>query len=140
MNKKSSTTLALSSAVLALMLLTAACSNDNNTNHSNNASATPSASPTVTASADTGEQSSEETPAAPETHEAVGEYVGLIDSHSIEVRLEDSTVSFQISPEIAEKVDPWDTGTPVKFDYSEDTIDVNGEKVSQYTIHSIDKQ
>lgn len=139
MNKKSSTTLALSSAVLALTLITAACSNDNG-NNSNNANATPSATPTVTASADTGGQSSEEAPAKPETHEAVGEYVGLIDSHSIEVRMEDGTVSFQISPEIAEKVDPWESGTPVKFDYSEDTIDVNGEKVSQYTIHSIDKQ
>lgn len=138
MNKKSSTTLALSSAVLALMLITAACSNDNG--NSNNANATPSASPTVTASAETGGESSAEASANPETHEAVGEYVGLIDSHSIEVKMEDGTVAFQISPEIAEKVDSWESDIPVKFSYSENTIDVNGEKVSQYTIHSIDKQ
>jgi len=54
--------------------------------------------------------------------------------------MEDGTVAFQISPEIAEKVDSWESDIPVKFSYSEDKIDVNGEQVSQYTIHSIDKQ
>ncbi len=138
MNKKRSTTLALSSAVLALTLLATACSNDNG--NSNNANTSPSATPTVTASAETGGESSAEASANPETHEAVGEYVGLIDSHSIEVKMEDGTVAFQISPEIADKVDSWESDIPVKFTYSEDTIDVNGEKVSQYTIHTIDKQ
>ena len=121
------------------MLITAACSNnDGNANPSHNA--TPSPSPTVSASAETGEESSEEPSEAPEVHPAEGEYVGLIDSHSIEVKLEDSTVPFQIGPEIAEKVDQWESGTLVKFTYSENKIDVNGETVTQYTIHSIDKQ
>ncbi|WP_027087704.1 hypothetical protein [Cohnella panacarvi] len=141
MNKKRSTTLALSSAVLALMLITAACSNnDGNANPSNNANVTPSPSPTVTASSETGGESSAEPSTAPETHPGEGEYVGLIDSHSIEVKLEDSTVAFQIGPEIAEKVDQWESGTLVTFTYSENKIDVNGETVTQYTIHSIDKQ
>ncbi|MFD0671457.1 hypothetical protein [Cohnella sp. GCM10027633] len=142
MKKKNSSTLALSAALLALMLMTAACSdNDNGSN------GTPSATPSVSASASPDAEASPSAPASSdasanpsEAQEAVGEYVGLIDSHSIEIKLEDSTVAFQVSPEIADKLDPWESDTPVKFTYTENTVDVNGEKVTQYTIESIDKQ
>lgn len=146
MKKKNGSTLALSAALLALTLMTAACS-DNGNNSNASPSGTQSASPTTSASASpsgSAEASPEasEATANPESeaNEAVGEYVGLIDSHSIEIKMEDGTVAFQVSPEIAEKLDPWESDTPVKFLYTQNEVDVNGEKVTQYTIVSIDKQ
>ncbi|MFC5531632.1 hypothetical protein [Cohnella yongneupensis] len=144
MNKKNSTTIALSAAVLALMLVATACSNNDG-----NAKPTPSATPSVTASAAPDESAASPEPSveasaepseAPEVKSVTGEYVGLIDGHSIEIKTADGSTAFQISPEISDKVDPWAEGTSVKFEYTEDTLDVNGEQVTQYTIQSIDKQ
>lgn len=150
MKKKSSTTLALSAALLALMLTASACS-DNNNNGNAGASGTPavtaSASPNGVASP-SGDPASGEPSGDPSSEpsgdagaqETSGEYVGLGDGHSIEIKTADGPTVFQVSPEISDKVDPWEEGTKVKFTYTEETLDVNGEKVKQYTIQSIDKQ
>jgi len=138
MNKKRGTTLALSSAVLALMLIASACSNNND-----NVEATTSAAPTVTASSTPapGESASPDAPSEDaQTDFVTGEYVGLIDGHSIEIKTADGSTVFQISPEIADQVDPWAEGTKVKLKFTEQTIDVNGEKVTQNIIQSIEKQ
>lgn len=151
MKKKSSTTLALSAALLALMLTASACSDNNN-----NGNAGSSGTPAVTASATpdggnanpSGDPATEEPSGDPSAEpsgdagaqEMSGEYVGLGDGHSIEIKTADGPTVFQVSPEISDKVDPWEEGTKVKFTYTEETLDVNGEKVKQYTIQSIDKQ
>lgn len=139
--RKNSSTLALSAALLALMLMTAAC-NDNGTLSKATPSATPTTSASASPSGEVAPEDSNEASADPEseTQEAAGEYVGLIDSHSIEVKMEDGPVAFQVSPELAEQLDPWESNIPVKFRYTEQKIDVNGEQVVQYTIVSIDKQ
>jgi uncharacterized protein with LGFP repeats len=150
--KKSSTTAALSAAVLALMLLTTACStnNNNNTNASNSSATSPA--PTVSASAtpdpeepapsQTAEEpTASEEPAPSEDDSFVtGDYVGLVDGHSIEIDTEEGPKVFQVSPEIEDKVGPWEEGTPVKFHYKEQTVDVDGQKVKQYTIEFIERQ
>lgn len=138
MKKRNSTTLALSSAVLALMLIAAACSNDKG-------NVEPATSATTTAEANSTPAPSETASDAEPSEDAqndyvTGEYVGLIDGHSIEIKTAGGTNAFQISPEIAEQVDPWAEGTKVKFIFMQQTIDVNGEKVTQNMIQSIEKQ
>jgi hypothetical protein len=137
MKKMNSTTLALSAALLALMLTATACNNDNNAEPS--PSVMPSPTVTASASPDAVEASPSAEPANAE-QEGTGEYVGLADGHSIEIKTADGSNAFQISPEIEAKLDQWAEGTPVKYQFTEETIDVNGEKVTQYTIISIDKQ
>jgi len=137
MKKTNRTAMAMSVAVLTLALIGTACSNNNNANSS------PSASPSVTASPSASGATATESAnpsASSETYTATGEYVGLQDSHSIEITTDKGPAGFQVSPEIAEKVDTWEDGTPVKFEYTAETLDVNGEKIVQNTIISIDKQ
>ncbi len=136
MKKKSSTTLALSAALLALMLTASACS-DNNGNAGTTASGTPAV--TASASPDASQSADPANPNA-EANEMTGEYVGLVDGHSIEIKTESGPTVFQVGPEISDKVDPWEEGTKVKFKFTEETLDVNGDKVKQYTIQSIDKE
>lgn len=133
-NKK--TTLALSVAVLALALT--ACSG-NNSESSPSASASPAASASPTASAPA-ETPSASPSASAEALIAEGEFQGIVDSHSIEIKTGDGTTVFQVSPETVEKVTPWEPGTKVKFAYTEESLDVDGQQVKQMTITTIDKQ
>ncbi|REK63220.1 MAG: hypothetical protein C6P35_14745 [Cohnella sp.] len=72
--------------------------------------------------------------------ESTGEYIGLMDSHSIEIKTENGPTPFQIDAATAEKLSDWEQGTPVKFQYKEEKLDANGEQVKQNVIVSIDKQ
>ncbi|MFC5469247.1 hypothetical protein ACFPPD_10995 [Cohnella suwonensis] len=137
MKKNNKTAIALSSAVLALLLMGTACSNEKNSNASLSPSPSVSAVPTVPSSPDSSEALATESAspsASPETVESTGEYSGLQDGHTIEIVTDQGPTAFQVSPEIADKVDPWESGTKVKFQYK---TDENGEQLS---IVSIDKQ
>ncbi|TVX98227.1 hypothetical protein [Cohnella terricola] len=138
MKKHKKTALAMSAALLTLALMGTACSsNNNNANTSPSASPSSSASPSASITPD----SANETPdASPELISATGKYVGLQDSHAIEIETEQGSEGFQVSAEIADKVDSWEENTPVKFEYKVETIDANGSQIEQKTIITIDKE
>ena len=139
--KTNKTAIAMSIAVLTLALIGTACSNNaNNANSSPSASSSVSASPSPSPSASEVIAETESPDASPETLSGTGEYVGLQDSHSVEITTEEGPTPFQVTPEIAEKVDPWEKGTPVKFQYTSETLDANGENVEQNIIISIEKR
>lgn len=135
MKKHNKTAMAMSAAVLTLVLMGTACSNNNQVvNSTPSASSTVSASPTASGNPDAETASPS---ASPELLTGTGEYVGLQDSHTIEITTEEGPAAFQVSPEIAEKIGGWEDGTPVKFQYTSLVLDAGGE---QNTIVSIDKQ
>lgn len=137
--KHNKTAMAMSVAVLTLALLGTACSNNKNASPSPSASASASASSSPTASGPI-ETESASPSASPEITSATGKYVGLQDSHSIEITTDKGPMAFQVSPEIAEKVDPWKEETSVQFQYKTEKLEVSGENIEQHTIISIDKQ
>jgi hypothetical protein len=142
MKKNNKTAMAMSVAVLTLVLMGTACNNaNNNANSSPSASPSVSASPSPSPSASVPTESEVASPSAsPEIIDATGKFVGLQDNHTIEITTDKGPTAFQVSPEISEKVGLWKEETPVKFQYKSEILDANGEKVDQLTILSIDKQ
>lgn len=131
MKKNNKTAMVMSVAVLTLVLMGTACNNNNNTD--------PSPSSSVTASPSTSPVTEVPSPSASsEFHTATGEYGGQIDPHSIEINTDAGPIAYQISPEIGEKVSSWEPGTSVKYQFTEETLDVDGKKIIQFTIQSID--
>ncbi|THF74806.1 hypothetical protein [Cohnella fermenti] len=133
--------------ILSMLLLAAACSNDNNAKNTN---ATPSAESSPTASASSSPESSpSSSPSAPASPSASNEatklegsgvYNGQVDSHSIEVEVGGQATVFQIGSDISEQVADWDEGVQVKFEYTEANVDSGGQTLKQYTIVAIEKQ
>jgi uncharacterized membrane protein len=131
------TAMVMSIAVLTLVLMGTACSNNNNAEPSLTSSPSISAS----SSASTAPETESASPtASPEAQISTGEYEGQPDGHSIEIKTADGPTVYQISPEIGEKVSAWEPGTSVKYQFTEDTLDVDGKQVKQLTIITIDKQ
>jgi len=130
--------LALAAACLAFALAAAACSS----NKANTVapSSSPSASPSESASAP---PASESPSASPNDADGIksgeGEYTGMMDGHSIEIIVDGQPTPFQIGYDIADQVSEWEMGTPVKFQYTEERIDIDGEQITQLTIVKIDK-
>jgi hypothetical protein len=135
MKKNNKTVMVMSVAVLTLVLMGTACSNNNNTDPSPSASSSVSASPSASPITEDASPS-----ASTEVQSATGEYGGQIDGHSIEIKTDAGPTAFQISPEIGEKVSSWEPGTSVKYQFTEETLDVDGKKVKQLTVQSIDKE
>jgi hypothetical protein len=132
--KKNKTAMAMSVAVLTLVLMGTACNNNTNRNNTN---VTPPASPSLSASPSEVTET-EGTSAA--VLEATGVYEGLQDNNSIEITTDAGPTAFQITPEIRDQVSPWDSGTPVKYSYSEAVVDAEGENTQRPTIITIEKQ
>lgn len=130
-------TLALSAACLALALTITACNDDK----ANTANQTPSPSSSETAIAPPASESPSASPTAEETDvlTAEGEYTGMIDGHSIEIKMDGQATAFQVDFDTADKLSDWEMGTRVKFQYSVKNLDVDGEQIQQLTIESIDK-
>ncbi|TJY40929.1 hypothetical protein E5161_14530 [Cohnella pontilimi] len=143
MKKQSSKTLAWSTAVLTLMLIGTACSGGsyNNSEASSSPSAAAALAPSASASPSESPSASASPSASssPELKTATGEYVGLSDPHSIEIKVDGKSENFQISPESADKISSWENGTKVSFQYMEQELDVDGQKVKQLIITVIDK-
>jgi hypothetical protein len=138
MKKHNRTAMAMSVAVLTLALIGTACSNNNN-----NAAPVTASPVTTTPSPSASESPATESAspsASPEVQSATGEYNGQIDGHSIEIKTDAGPTAFQVSPEIGDQVSSWDPGTAVKYQFTEDTLDVDGNSVKQLTIVTIDKQ
>lgn len=135
MKKKNKPAMVMSVAVLTLVLMGTACSNNNDNNVNSTPSATPSLSASPSASAATETEGT-----APVVQEGKGTYEGQQDTHSIEIKTDSGPMAFQITPEIGDQVSSWEPGTPVKFQFTEETIDSDGEKIKQPTIVTIDKQ
>jgi ABC-type oligopeptide transport system substrate-binding subunit len=128
-----------SAAILALALTVAACSRGGHQSESGASPDSASSSPATTAESDPAAGSSSSASPETETNTATGEYAGLIDNHSIEIKVDGQPQAFQIDPETAEKVSLWEDGTKVQFQYVKQTLDVDGQTVDQYTITVIDK-
>lgn len=132
MKRNKNKTMVLSVAVLTLVLMMTACGGNNNANSA------PSGSPSFEAGAEPTESAN---PSAPQQAlSGSGEYVGLQDNHTLEITTEEGPVAYQISEEIMQKVESWENGTPVTYEYTEETLDTDDGKVTQLTITSIDKQ
>lgn len=137
-------TLAWSAAALTLAIALSACSGDNDSDSTLSASSSPSvtapASPSGSPSASPDATASASPSGTSMKQEASGEFVGMIDNHSIEIKIDGTAKAFQVDPETLEKVSDWDEGTKVKIQYIDNTVDVDGEKVIQSSITAIDKE
>ncbi|WP_276354920.1 hypothetical protein [Cohnella caldifontis] len=132
-------TAAMSTAILAFALAVTACSGGGKDEAAGaSPSGTASSPATDAASSPTSSASPSASPET-ETETATGDFVGLIDNHSVEIKVDGQSQAYQIDPETAEKVSPWEEGTKVKFQYTKQTLDVDGQQVDQYTITVIDK-
>ncbi|MGO4108695.1 hypothetical protein [Paenibacillus sp. YAF4_2] len=105
-------TVLLSSTVLAACLLSA-CNDNNNSNV--NASPTPSA--TVSAS-----PTPSESPEA-QTKQGKGVFVGLADSHTVEVTVDGEAAAYQLGEGMDEAVNTLKEGDNVTFEYTEAAIE-----------------
>ncbi|MBB6674788.1 hypothetical protein [Cohnella nanjingensis] len=131
-------------AVLTMLLMGTGCSD--NGNKSTNASPSASASATASASASASSEptpsasasDSASPPAGTETKEDTGEYTGLGDTHSIEIKTSEGPTTFQVDPDIVDKVSDWAEGTKVKFKYEITSVEGDASQ-KQRTIISIDK-
>lgn len=138
-------------AVLSLLLMGTACSNNNDQpTVSPSASASPTASASASPDANAASPSPSASPSASASNDApadasavqegTGTYNGQIDNHSIEIEFGGEPVAFQIDEDISEQISGWDEGVAVKFQYKETNLEADGQQLKQRTIVSIDKQ
>jgi hypothetical protein len=127
--------LIVSAALLILTLAGTACSRGGGGD-----SPAPSASTGPSASVTSAPSESASPSASPEVLSGTGEFVGLADGHSVEIKTDSGPTAFQIDPDTEELVSDWKEGTKVRFEYTEKTIDSNGETIKQYTLMKIEKQ
>jgi hypothetical protein len=103
-------TVLLSSTVLAAVLLSA-CNGNNNNNTAPTATPTESVSPAPT-----------ESPVA-ETKQGNGVFVGLADSHTVEITVNDEAAAYQLGEGTDEAVNALKEGDAVTFEYTETAIE-----------------
>lgn len=137
-------------AVLAMLLMGTACSDDKSGSDAASPSVTASASPSPSpdASQPASPEGSASAPASPTDapsgeqteKESSGTYNGQIDNHSIEIESADGIRAYQIDDEISDKLSAWDEGIKVKFKYKVNEVKGDGETIEQYIITSIDQQ
>ncbi|MCM3630204.1 hypothetical protein M3194_22990 [Paenibacillus glycanilyticus] len=104
-------TVLLSSTVLAACLLSACSDNNSNTNASPTPSATVSASPEPTESPDA------------VTKQAQGVFVGLADSHTVEITVDGEAASYQLGEGTDEAANALKEGDAVSFEYMEEAVE-----------------
>lgn len=140
-------------AVLAMLLMGTACSNDKDGSEASpspslTASASPASSPEASPSAQPDASASPSPEASPsaapseavEEKESSGTYNGQIDNHSIEIESPEGVRAYQIDDTTSDKLSDWDDGAKIKFKYKINEIKGDGETIEQYVITSIDKQ
>lgn len=104
-------------------------------------STTASSSPAAPAGTpSSGETASPSREPAQDVLTGTGNLVGLVDGHSVEIETETGPVVFQISQEIRELVENWDTGTRVRFQYVKETIQTDSGQVESLRLVSIEEQ
>ncbi|GLX67221.1 hypothetical protein [Paenibacillus glycanilyticus] len=120
-------TVLLSSTVLAACLLSA-CNNDSNSNVNSSPSPTVSASPSPSASA---------SPEA-ESKQGKGVFVGLADSHTVEITVDGEAAAYQLGEGMDTAVADLKEGDNVSFDYTEEAVE-GDEAAKVLTITKIEK-
>ncbi|GGD76658.1 hypothetical protein [Paenibacillus nasutitermitis] len=68
---------------------------------------------------------------------AEGEYVGEIDTHSVEINIEGTATVFQVDNEVSKQLADISDDASVIFEYVEKETDAGGEKVKQLWLKSI---
>ncbi|SFE87601.1 hypothetical protein SAMN05216378_4418 [Paenibacillus catalpae] len=104
-------TVLLSSTMLAAILLSA-CNNNNNTNNT-----TPTATPTESVS-----PAPTESPVA-EAKQGKGVFVGLADSHTVEITVDGEAAAYQLGEGTEEAANALKEGDAVTFEYTEAAIE-----------------
>lgn len=130
MKRKHAKTAAITLALATLVLLMAACGDraNNNPGAMPSAPATESAAPTASNDPQNNE----------EPKKGTGEYTGLQDNHTIEIKTENGYEAFQINSDTLNKLDDWESGTPVTYTYTEEPFEDDSGGGMQYTIVTID--
>jgi hypothetical protein len=117
-----------SAAVLTVLMTSAACSSGASTNAVSKDTPSVSPSPSASMSSSPAAATPSSSPSASASQEATtatGEFGGMIDGHSIEIKKDDGTTAgYQIDPDTADKVSTWEVGTKVKFQYTGNTVTV----------------
>lgn len=157
-NKKSyvhSPRLVLIVALMLIMAITAACGNNaGNNTPTDPGTNTPAPAPepdntetdldpdpapeepaeTNTPPAGNGNDTMEPTPMMDE-----GRFVGIMDTHSIEIETNEGPTAFQYEESMTEAINAIEPDAQVQFEYVEETQDVEGEQVTQLWLVSIEE-
>ncbi|MCM3749975.1 hypothetical protein M3223_21810 [Paenibacillus pasadenensis] len=153
MNKRTSKNrlYALSSAVLLLVL--AGCSG-NADNQEGTTSPSPSPSPVISSSpspspsvspspspapSSSGNETEEPGSGQGETKQAEGKFVGLADSHTVEIEIDGKAQAFQLSEAVQETANQLAEGDAVSIEYTEEAVDGDAS-LKQLTITSLTKK
>jgi len=68
---------------------------------------------------------------------AEGEYVGEVDTHSVEINIKGTATVFQVDDEVSKQLADISDNSNVTIEYIEKETDAGGEKVKQYWLKSI---
>ncbi|TFE25585.1 hypothetical protein [Cohnella luojiensis] len=123
-------TILLCVAIMVTGLLSACGKNENSTSSSSASQA--AASPTETSSPSASPESSDE------TKQGKGEYVGLADSHTLEIKTGSESVSYQLGEGTEDAVSGLNPGDAVSFEYTEKTLE-GDNAVTQLILTKIQK-
>lgn len=151
-NKKAAT---VGAVLLAVMLAASACSGTDTKDTSNEQQGTVTEGPVVDQlpdesgviepdvsapepTADTNNSGDGEDPAPDEVKRGEGTFIGLMDSHSIEIETEAGAMPLQITEELASTVENLPSDAKVAFEYTEKTIEGETE-LKQYWLVKIEQ-
>ena len=157
-NKKSyvhSPKLVLIVALMLVMAITAACGNNNANNtptdpgtnapapapepDNTNTDPEPEPAPEEPAETETPPVGEGNDPNEPAAKMDEGRFVGIMDTHSIEIETADGPTAFQYDEAMTETINSIEPDAQVQFEYVEETQDVDGEQVTQLWLVSIEE-
>ncbi len=123
-------TILLCIAIMVTELLSACVKNENSA--ASPSASQAAASPTESSSPSASPESSNE------TKQGKGEYVGLADPHTVEIKTEGASVSYQLGEGTEDAVSGLNSGDAVSFEYTEITLE-SDNTVTQLTLTKIQK-
>lgn len=144
--------------LIAAMLATAACGTNNTGNNTPGGNNVPANNEQSQGGVTDPGVAEPDTPETPDTEEpgndgqtdgqtgednaeilqAEGTLTGLVDGHTVEIVTADGADSYQIDEDIASQIADYEPQVPVSFEYWIKEIDVDGEKVAQKWLKSIE--
>jgi hypothetical protein len=129
-NKTKKWTILLCTAIMVTGLLSACGKNVNNA--ASPSASQAAASPTETSSPSASPESSNE------TKQGKGEFMGLADPHTVEIKTEGASFSYQLGEGTEDAVSGLNSGDAVSFEYTEITLE-GDNTVTQLTLTKIQK-
>ncbi|MFS0723439.1 hypothetical protein [Paenibacillus sp. 1P07SE] len=142
--------------LVILMAVTAACSNNTGNTPADPGNETvpspdntpidpapevepePELTPEEPTNAETPPAQEGDVPAEAETMAGEGTFVGIMDTHSIEIETVDGPTAFQYEDAMTEAINALEPDSQVQFEYYEETQDVGGEQVTQLWLVTIE--